>query len=384
MNEKNIFPEEILNNTIEYHVAKHNIKTSLLFLVTFVALLITCISLPFIYIDLYTTSRGTVVSEEKKLTIYAPISGKILLFKIDENQKVNKGDTLVIIEHSILKEKESLNVSQSDENSVYLNDLENLIHKNYSSLKSEQYKREYLKYQQELYNIDVILKSTQAEFNRKEYLYKKDVISKSEFEKAQLDLDKINNDRVNIIKQAELNWQKELTHFSQSNKNIYSSQKQLKEEEKNYTIISPINGELVNMQGYHEGSVIAPGNAIVEISPDKNIIVETYVSPSDIGFLKERGAAIYQIDAFNSNQWGFATGKIIEISKDVIILNNAPYYKIKSSLDKKSLSLKNGAKGNLKKGMTLTSRFFMIKRTVFQLLFDKVEDWFNPYNNKNE
>jgi multidrug resistance efflux pump len=384
MNEQNIFPEEILNNTVEHHVAKHNKKTSLLFLITFVALLITCISLPFIYIDIYTTSRGTVVSEEKKLTIYAPISGKISFFKIEENQKVDKGDTLVIIEHSILKEKENLNASQSGENTIYLHDLDNLIHKDYTDLKSEQYKKEYLKHQQELYNIDAIIRNIQAEFNRKDYLFKKDVISKSEFEKAQLDLDKINNDRVNLIKQTDLAWQKEFTQLSQSNKNIYSNQKQLKEEEKNYTITSPINGELVNMQGYHQGSIIAPGNTIVEISPDKNIIVETYVNPSEIGFLKEGGAAIYQIDAFNSNQWGFATGKIIEISKDVSILNNAPYYKIKSSLKKKSLFLKNGARGNLKKGMTLTSRFFMTKRTAFQLLFDKVEDWFNPYNNKNE
>ena len=384
MNEKNIFPEEILNNTIQYHVVKHNKKTSILFFVTFFALLIACLSLPFIYVDIYTTSRGTVISQEKKLNIYAPINGKISFFKIEENQKVKKGDTLLIIDHKILKERESLNSEQSSENSVYLNDLNNLIQRNYSSLKSEQYKRELLKHQQELYNLDVIIKNTQTEFDRKNQLYNKGVISKSEHEKSQLDLDKIKNDRVNVIKQTELLWQKELTQLSQSNKSIKSNQKQLKEEENNYIITSPIDGELINMQGFHEGSVVAPGNAIVEISPDKDIIVETYVNPSEIGFLKEGGDALYQIDAFNSNQWGFATGKIIEISKDVIIANNTPFYKIKSSLDKKNLYLKNGAKGKLKKGMTLTSRFFMTKRTAFQLLFDEVEDWFNPYNNKNE
>ncbi|WP_395056126.1 HlyD family secretion protein [Flavobacterium sp.] len=384
MNEKNIFPEEILNNTIQYHVVKHNKKTSILFFVTFFALLIACVSLPFIYVDIYTTSRGTVISQEKKLNIYAPINGKISFFKIEENQKVKKGDTLLIIDHKILKERETLNSEQSSENSVYLNDLNNLIQRNYNALKSEQYKRELLKHQQELYNLDVIIKNTQTDFDRKNQLYNKGVISKSEHEKSQLDLDKIKNDRVNIIKQTELLWQKELTQLSQSNKSIKSNQKQLKEEENNYIITSPIDGELINMQGFHEGSVVAPGNAIVEISPDKDIIVETYVNPSEIGFLKEEGDALYQIDAFNSNQWGFATGKIIEISKDVIIVNNIPFYKIKSSLDNKNLYLKNGAEGKLKKGMTLTSRFFMTKRTAFQLLFDEVEDWFNPYNNKNE
>ncbi|MWB95928.1 HlyD family efflux transporter periplasmic adaptor subunit [Flavobacterium sp. GA093] len=384
MSDSEIFPEEILNSTVESHIIKHNKKTSLLFVITFVALLIAIVSLPFIGIDIYTTSRGNIIPQEKKLTLYSPISGKISFFNIDENQKIKKGDTLLIIDHNILKERENLNTVQSSENSLYLNDLKNLIHRNYNQIQSDQYKRELLKHQQELYNLDVIIKNTQSDFNRKEHLYQKEVISKSEFEKAQLDLDKIKNDRINLIKQTELSWQKEYTQLSQDNKSIHSNQKQLKEEENNYIIISPIDGELINMQGFHKGSGIAAGNPIVEISPDKDIIVETFVNPSEIGFLREGGDAIYQIDAFNSNQWGFARGKIIEISKDILIVNNVPYYKIKSSLDKNSLSLKNGAKGNLKKGMSLTSRFFLTKRTAFQLLFDKVDDWFNPYNNKNE
>jgi membrane fusion protein, peptide pheromone/bacteriocin exporter len=384
MNRQNIFPQEIIHNTVESHIVKHNKKTSILFLVTFLALLIIALSLPFIYLDIYTTSRGTIIPKDKKLNIYAPISGKIAFFNIEENKKIKKGDTLLIIEHNILKERENLNITQSSQNNAYLNDLNNLIKGNFNSVTSEQYKKEYLRYKQELYNLEIILKNTQDEFDRKDHLYQKNVISISEYEKAQLELEKIKNDKINLTKQNQLTWQKELTQLKQTNTNIKSNQRQLKEEENNYIITSPIDGELVNMQGYQKGSIIAPGNQVVEISPDKNIIVETYVNPSDIGFLKENGSAIYQIDAFNSNQWGFAKGKILEISKDIIIINNAPFYKVKSSLEHKNLVLKNGSKGNLKKGMTLTSRFFLTKRTAFQLLFDKVEDWFNPYNNKNE
>lgn len=287
MSDKEIFPEEILNNTVESHIVKHNKKNSFLFVITFAALLIAFISLPFIYIDIYTTSRGTIIPQEKKLTLYSPISGKISFFNIEENQKIKKGDTLLIIDHNILKERENLNTIQSSENALYLSDLNNLINKNYSLVKSEQYKKELLKHQQELYNLDIIIKNTQVDFDRKNHLFKKEVISKSEFEESELELNKIKNDRINLIKQTELSWQKEYTQLSQSNKSIYSNQKQLKEEENNYIIISPIDGELVNMQGFHKGSGIAAGNPIVEISPDKSIIVETYVNPSEIGYLKE-------------------------------------------------------------------------------------------------
>lgn len=384
MTNKNIFPEEILKNTVESHIVKHSKKTSLLFIVTFIAVATAFISLPFIYIDIYSTSRGTIIPQEKKLNIFAPVNGRISYFHIEENQKIKKGDTLLIIEHNILKERENLNSVQTSENNTYLNDLHNLIQKNYANISSDHYKRELLKHQQELYNLDVIIQNKQNDFNRVQQLYQKDVVAKSEYEKSLLELNKIKNDKTNLIKQTELTWQKEYTQLRQTNLNINSNQKQLQEEENNYIITSPIDGELVNMQGYHKGSIIAPGNLIVEISPDKDIIVETYITPSDIGFIKEQGKAIYQIDAFNSNQWGFGTGKIVEISKDILVINNAPYYKVKSSLDADNLKLKNGTVGKLKKGMTLTSRFFLTKRTAFQLLFDEVEDWFNPYNNKNE
>lgn len=384
MTDKNIFPEEILNSTVEHHIVKHSKKTSLLFLITFVAVATAFASLPFIEIDIYTTSRGTIIPQDKKLNIYAPVSGRIAYFNVEENRKVKKGDTLLIIEHNVLKERENLNSLQSSENSSYLSDLSNLISKNYSAVKSDHYQRELLKHQQELYNMDVIIKKTQNDFDRTEQLYKKDVVAKAEYEKMLLELNKIKNDRVNLIKQTELAWQKEYTQLSQTNQNIHSSQKQLKEEENNYIITSPIDGELVNMQGFHKGSIIAPGNLVIEISPDKNVIVETYVNPSDIGFIKEKGKVIYQVDAFNSNQWGFGTGEITEVSKDILVMNNMTFYKVKSSLDKDKLMLKNGSIGKLKKGMTLTSRFFLTKRSAFQLLFDEVEDWFNPYNNKNE
>ncbi|GHT22645.1 hypothetical protein AGMMS4957_13110 [Bacteroidia bacterium] len=42
------------------------------------------------------------------------------------------------------------------------------------------------------------------------------------------------------------------------------------------------------------------------------------------------------------------------------------------------LQLKNGYKGNLKKGMTLTGRFYLTDRSLWQLLFDKVDNWVNP------
>lgn len=46
------------------------------------------------------------------------------------------------------------------------------------------------------------------------------------------------------------------------------------------------------------------------------------------------------------------------------------------------ISLKNGYTGKLKKGMTLRGVFVVVKRSIFQLLFDSVDDWVNPNTSK--
>jgi HlyD family secretion protein len=88
--------------------------------------------------------------------------------------------------------------------------------------------------------------------------------------------------------------------------------------------------------------------------------------------------ASFQIDAFDYNEWGLLSGQVTDIAHDVVLLNNQPTFKITCQLAHTSLQLKNGYRGNIKKGMTLQARFSVAKRSLFQLLFDKADDWLNP------
>lgn len=384
MDENKIFPEDILHNTAEYHIAKHSKKTNLIFWIIFLALSAALISLPFIYVDIYTTSRGSISSHEKPVTLFAPVAGRIIHFDLLENQSVKKGDTLLVVNQKILDERDDLLNIQTGDAEAFIRDLKSLLNGSYNNVKTRQYKKEYLRFQQELFNINTIIKNTEVEYNRAHILYEKRVIAKSEYDRARLDLDKLQNDKTNIIKQSQFNWQKELTDYEQSLDNLLSNKRQLKEEKDMYVLIAPIGGELINVQGYNLGSVISAGSTLANISPSENLIVESYLSPSDIGYIKEGIIAKYQVDSYNSNQWGFATGEITEVGKDIVTFNNTSIFKVRSTLNENYLSLVNGARGDLKKGMTVTSRFFLTRRSLYQLLFDSIDDWFNPYNNENE
>lgn len=384
MNENNIFPEDILHNTVEYHIAKHSKKTNLIFWIIFLVLVGALSALPFIYVDIFTTSRGVITSHEKPVTLFAPISGRITHFNLVENQSVLKGDTLIVVNQKILEERDHLLDSQKEDTENFIADLEHLIKGVYSKIETNQYKQEYIRFKQQIFNSNTLIINAQADFDRAKILYEKGVTAKVEYERVLLDLDKLENDKNNIIKQAKLSWQSELTEYKQSLENLESNKKQLKEEKDMYVLIAPIDGELINVQGYNLGSVLSAGSNLANISPSKNLIIESFLSPSDIGYIEEGISAKYQVDSYNSNQWGFATGKITEVGKDIVSVNNTNIFKVRSSLNEKHLSLVNGAQGDLKKGMTVTSRFFLIRRSLYDLLFDSIDDWFNPYNNKNE
>jgi HlyD family secretion protein len=78
-------------------------------------------------------------------------------------------------------------------------------------------------------------------------------------------------------------------------------------------------------------------------------------------------------------------GDIIDISDDMIVENGSvAYFRVKCKPEKTFLSLKNGYRAEIKKGMSLNTRILVIRRSLYHLLFDKAAKWFNPYTYSKE
>jgi len=45
---------------------------------------------------------------------------------------------------------------------------------------------------------------------------------------------------------------------------------------------------------------------------------------------------------------------------------------------------KNGVKGLLKKGMSVSAHFIITRRSLFDLLYQKMDDWVNPTQYQKE
>ncbi len=380
---KNIFPKEILENTTQVHQFKHSKKSSIIYTTFLIALIGAFISLPFIKVDVYTSSRGLLKPEKERINLSTIYAGKVLKNNIQTNKYVSKGDTLLILDDHTLTNKLQLINFNITETQQFLHDINYLLHNNrirLDSLYSQKYHKEYIQYKDKLQELQTRFNKAKRDYFRNKKLFEKGVIAAVEIENYKFDYDLIINVISQFRKQQLNTWQADLTLKSRQLNELENSSK-LQNENKDYYILkAPTNGTLMNVIGIEEGSIINANIPLAEISPDGNLIAECYVSPIDIGLINPNSTVKFQMDAFNYNQWGLATGKIIEIGKDIELNNETPIFKIRCKIDQKYLTLKNNFKGTLKKGMTFNARFKLTERTLFELLYDKIDDWLNPSN----
>lgn len=179
-------------------------------------------------------------------------------------------------------------------------------------------------------------------------------------------------------------WQAERTNLQLQNQELASNIKQIQDDKKQYVILSPATGVLTQVAGFQKGNFIAPSQTLAYISANDSLLAECYISPADIGYIRRNQKVNFQFDAYNYREWGMLNGSILQILHDVVIIDDQPRFRVRCKLNKNSLELKNGYKGQIQKGLTFTARFYLTRRTLWELLFDKLDSWLNPKIVKTE
>lgn len=144
---KNIFPKEILENTTHVHQFKHRKRSSIIYTTFLTALIGVFIALPFIKVDVYTSSRGLLKPEKERINLTTVNSGKVIKNNIQVNKVIKKDDTLLILDdYAITNKLEFINFNIS-ETQQFLHDINYLLKNKQvilDSLYSQKYQKEYL------------------------------------------------------------------------------------------------------------------------------------------------------------------------------------------------------------------------------------------------
>ncbi|MEO5978675.1 MAG: HlyD family efflux transporter periplasmic adaptor subunit [Chryseolinea sp.] len=378
-----MLPKEILNHTVDsLHAARRN-HTNLIYRAVLLFIGIGVALLPLIEVDVTIQSPAVIRPSTDKTNIHSLVSGVVDKTFVKENTFVKRSDTLYVIENKLLRERERHLMRRALELSFLLDDIRAIIihiktHGSIPDLKTQYFQQVLSQFYQNQTDASLQYRKAKTEYDRSAILHQQQVIADAEFEDDNFELDKARQE-FQLLKNTQLGQLRdhELAYLKEFN-DVQFQRSETSKEKENFIIKAPCAGTVLSGNGLYKGSAVTIGMALAEISPDTSLITEVYVSPSDVGLLRPEMIVAFQIDAFNHNDWGLASGTVVDISNDVVVVGERPAFKVKCTLRSNYLQLRNGYKGFLKKGMTVSARFLVTERTVWQLLFDKVDDWINP------
>ncbi|OOF64385.1 HlyD family type I secretion periplasmic adaptor subunit [Rodentibacter sp. Ppn85] len=148
-------------------------------------------------------------------------------------------------------------------------------------------------------------------------------------------------------------------------------------------IKAPLRGVVKNIRINTVGGVVQAGQDILEIVPlDEALLVQAYISPKDVAFIRPEQPALVKISAYDYAIYGGLEGKVELISPDTLQderrrneLNLNPdqaYYRILVKTDGNHITDRNGNRLDITPGMTATVDIKTGEKTVFQYLIKPI------------
>jgi HlyD family secretion protein len=387
-----MIPFSLSNYTLENYLIKITSRSKIIYWIIIGIVIFGIAILPFIYVDVSVQARGFFQSDIEKQIVYIPFQGKIAFSSVQNGERIKKGDTLLIIDSETIRAQQASLKQRIAENNGSISDLEKLtgidsvaLQLVYAGLITKKYRAEFanLRNQQTIQLQKYQKKKTEHE--RNELLHNQEIIPEIDYENSLFMLNSEKDNLNQILLYQKSLWQSDLTMRRNEAVKLLADFEQCTEELSNRIVLAPTSGEIIQSSDIQTGSIVSPGQKVAEISPEGELVATCFIKPGDIGLINEMQKVRIQVDAFNYNEWGMLDGRIIDISDDMIVENGSTaYFRIKCKPGQTFLSLKNGYKASVKKGMSLNARIVIIRRSLFNLLFDKADQWFNPYTYTKE
>ena len=154
---------------------------------------------------------------------------------------------------------------------------------------------------------------------------------------------------------------------------LESSKTALEDRVRRTSITSPVNGTISELLVTTIGEVIQPGSDIIKIVPlDDSLVLETKISPADIGFVYPGLKAKIKFTAYDFAIYGGLDGSVEKISADTILDGEGnSFYIARIKTDKNYLGSEKKPL-SLLPGMTATVDVVVGKHTILDYLIKPI------------
>lgn len=297
-----------------------------------ISLLLALVWAAFFDLDEITVGQGKVIPTSREQIIQSLDSGVLSELLVREGAPVNKGDVLLRIDSArsgaVFREAREkylglLALSARLKAEAYniplsfppeIKDEKDLIKQ-----ETQAYEARRRALQESLRALDISISATMRELALTEPMVEKGVMS-------EVELLRLKRQQSELLGQRAERQNRYITDANNELVRVNSELSQTKENasarEDAYlrtTVTSPMKGIVKNVQITTVGGVIQAGQPIMEIVPtDDEMLVEAYVKPAEVAFLKVGQAAMVKLTAYDFNKYGGLDGVIEFISPDTL------------------------------------------------------------------
>jgi len=304
-------------------------------------------------IDIVVKSNGMFKSDVSPVEISSNVSGKVSMCNVKDGQYVDKGDILYTLEVASLDD--TINYYQAELGRV--NERIEILQV-YSKILDGSSE-----------NFDMLQDNTyyQEMINRKKLLDSNiEVYATDDSDVKDIYILTEKNEVANEI----------LTYISK--KEEYDNLlKSYNFQNDNCVIEADSSGYFYLQQDIKKGSFIQEGTTIGKIYPkeDTKFVAQIYVENSDIGNLKVGQSVQFEIAAYPSDEYGYFTGKITNIPKDITVdqVTGSAYYVVEVSCDNDTIKSEDGESASLINGMACQAKIVVKEENVLKYLLRKID-----------
>ena len=361
-----------------------NGKTTYLYIIIILFAISFIASLPFIHTDISIKSTGITRPLTERTEVKPIITGIIDTIFYNEGDKVNKDVVILRLKDPNTKGKVILNRFEIYHREQFIHDLNilttslELETSTIDKLTAPLYKQQFSKFTNQKQNLVASINKAKKELDINTPLAKDKIISGKEFFDIQINYQKLQASYKAFEQEQLSSWQQDLARYNLELSQYKQALSVVNTDASYYIVKAPTSGIIQGINTRYQGGLLQANETLCTISPEGDLIGECYVPTRDIGLLKVGQPVRYQMEAFDYNYFGVLTGKVATIDNDFTVINNTPVFKVRCSFDSTQLHLKNGFTGKLKKGLNFQARFIVARRSLWQLLYDKMDDWLNP------
>lgn len=369
------------NNLLETHLARTSSSVHWIYAVVVLLIVGGLSSLGLITVDVYVSAAGVIRPILEKHVLTVAVDGVVEFASLEPASTVERGQLLLRIRANPTEARQKTLAADLARTDDAIGDLTYLLSQagDWSTgrhgLETIAYLQQARELEARLDEVDIRIEAARQELDRLEQQLAGEIVTAVEVEKKRYEYRKIHAQRTLVLEEARSRWADALSSARTRAWTLEARRAQLAQTRALHEVRTPVRGSLEEVVSLSPGSFVRAGTRLAVVSPDAGLVAEMFVAPSDMGFIRVGGPVLLRVHAFNAQEWGVLTGRVESIGGDVVEAGAGPAFRVRASIDRSYLELTGGHRGHLRKGMTFEARFLVARRSLFQLLRDRVHDW---------